>query len=102
VIPFERRHRNQAQVLNEQGDRDVDPGDRQVKAQLHPSEADGAKNRQGGQFAAVDAKQRRIGFDGATPFPQFGEISKQTPFLYIILITLFYSINYKQAEQMPN
>jgi len=58
VIAFERRDRDQAQVLDEQGDRDVDPGDRQVVAQLYPGQSDRAENRKRGKLAAIDAKQR--------------------------------------------
>ena len=56
---FERRHRDQAEVLDEQRDRDVDAGDRQVVAELDPGQADGAEDRQRRKLAAIDAKQPR-------------------------------------------
>src|SRR6202011_6244468 len=61
VIPLEGRHRNQAEVLNEQGDRDVDPGDREVVAELHPGQADGPENRKRRKLTTLDAQQRRAG-----------------------------------------
>jgi len=59
VIAFEGRHCDQAEILHQQGDGDVEASDRQVIAELDPGQADPTEDRQGWEFPASDPQQGR-------------------------------------------
>ena len=73
VVPFERGHRHQPKVLNQQGNRDVDPGDGQVIAELHPRQADAAEDGQRGKLTTAHPEQHRPEQEQGAKEPGEGE-----------------------------